>query len=292
MPGVQAAAPRYEVQAVDSFSLGETIDVIAYPGDHTIFEAPPLTAGHRLKGLGEAEVGAGPGGRARAESGIDAGDRPALGRRAAAARRGHRQLARPRRPSRLHSRRPRCCGRTRRRPSRSRFACTRALTRRRSALRSPRSVPCRRPASGATARGVPLVDTLRTLLRAVAIVDGLVCLYALIQTCALTLQERRRDRRGAARDRSRDRCGPSAARRRRARAGDPGRRVRHPDRAARARAGARPPRRELRHAGARRRLRRRSPLWSPGCSWPARVAVLWVTRQATRETVVEGLART
>ena len=48
--GVQAAAPRYEVQAVDSFSLGETIDVIAYPGDHTIFEAPPLTAGHRLRG--------------------------------------------------------------------------------------------------------------------------------------------------------------------------------------------------------------------------------------------------
>ncbi len=39
---------------------------------------------------------------------------------------------------------------------------------------------------------MPLVDTLRTILRAVAIVDGLVCLYALIQTCALTLQERRR----------------------------------------------------------------------------------------------------
>ena len=48
------------------------------------------------------------------------------------------------------------------------------------------------PASGATARGVPLVNTLRTILRAVAVVDGLVCLYALIQTCALTLQERRR----------------------------------------------------------------------------------------------------
>jgi putative ABC transport system permease protein len=39
---------------------------------------------------------------------------------------------------------------------------------------------------------VPLVDTLRTILRAIAIVDGLVCLYALIQTCALTVQERRR----------------------------------------------------------------------------------------------------
>ena len=38
---------------------------------------------------------------------------------------------------------------------------------------------------------MPLVDTLRTILRVVAIVDGLVCLYALLQTCAITLQERR-----------------------------------------------------------------------------------------------------
>jgi hypothetical protein len=48
------------------------------------------------------------------------------------------------------------------------------------------------PASTATARGVPLVDTLRSILTAVAIVDSLVCLYALIQACALTVQERRR----------------------------------------------------------------------------------------------------
>ena len=56
---MQAAAPRYELQALDSFSLGETIDVIAYPGDHTVFEAPPLTPGRRLRGASEAEVGAG-----------------------------------------------------------------------------------------------------------------------------------------------------------------------------------------------------------------------------------------
>jgi putative ABC transport system permease protein len=37
-----------------------------------------------------------------------------------------------------------------------------------------------------------LVNTLRAILRAVAIVDGLVCLYALVQSCALTLAERRR----------------------------------------------------------------------------------------------------
>ena len=34
---------------------------------------------------------------------------------------------------------------------------------------------------------------LRTILRAVAVVDGLVCLYALIQACALTVFERAPD---------------------------------------------------------------------------------------------------
>jgi ABC-type antimicrobial peptide transport system permease subunit len=38
---------------------------------------------------------------------------------------------------------------------------------------------------------VPLVNVLRTILIAIAIVDGLVCLYALIQASALTMQERR-----------------------------------------------------------------------------------------------------
>ena len=59
IPGVRVAAPRYEVQAADSFSLGETIDVVAYPGDHTVFEAPPLSVGRRLRGPGQAEVGIG-----------------------------------------------------------------------------------------------------------------------------------------------------------------------------------------------------------------------------------------
>ena len=59
-----------------------------------------------------------------------------------------------------------------------------------TALDGARGQPA--PASGATARGAPLVAVLRTILRAIAIVDGLVCLYALIQACALTVQERRR----------------------------------------------------------------------------------------------------
>jgi putative ABC transport system permease protein len=47
-------------------------------------------------------------------------------------------------------------------------------------------------AAGAVARGAPLVAVLKTILLAVALVDGLVCLYALVQACALTMQERRR----------------------------------------------------------------------------------------------------
>ena len=59
IPGVQAAAPRYEVEAADAFALGETINVIAFSGDHTRFEAPALVSGRRLRGSREAEVGQG-----------------------------------------------------------------------------------------------------------------------------------------------------------------------------------------------------------------------------------------
>jgi ABC-type antimicrobial peptide transport system permease subunit len=48
------------------------------------------------------------------------------------------------------------------------------------------------PAQGAVGRGVPLVNVLRAILTAVAVVDGLVCLYVLAQSCALMAQERRR----------------------------------------------------------------------------------------------------
>jgi hypothetical protein len=188
--GVQAAAPRYEVQAVDSFSLGETIDVIAYPSDHTLFEAPPLTTGHRLKGLGQAEVGAGladalglspgstlaialPSGAelrlrvAGIVSSLDHDGRVAYVPAATLVR------ANPSAPEQIA---------VRLRPGADQAKVT-------SALSALGAFPA--AASGATARGVPLVNILRTILRAVAIVDALVCLYALIQTCALTLQERR-----------------------------------------------------------------------------------------------------
>ena len=50
-----------------------------------------------------------------------------------------------------------------------------------------RPKPRRRPPAGCR-----WSTSCATILRAVAIVDGLVCLYALIQACTLTVQERRR----------------------------------------------------------------------------------------------------
>ncbi len=189
--GVQTAAPRYEVQAADSFSLGETINVIAYPGDHTTFEAPPLSTGSRLSGTEEAEVGVGladalglspgstlglalPSGTelrlkvSGTVSSLQHDGRVAYVPAAALLR------ADPAAPSAIA---------VRLRPSANPNAVFSAL----SALGAEPA-----QATAATARGVPLVDTLKTILRAVAVVDGLVCLYALVQACTLTVQERRR----------------------------------------------------------------------------------------------------
>ncbi len=59
LPGVAAVGERYSVDAADSFRLGEPVRLIAYPGDHTEFEAPPLAEGRRIRAPGEIEVGLG-----------------------------------------------------------------------------------------------------------------------------------------------------------------------------------------------------------------------------------------
>ncbi len=188
IPGVQAAAPRYETDAADSFSLDEPIDVIAYPGDHTVFEAPPLTAGRRLRGRDQAEVGVGLAGAlglspgstlaiqlssgnelrlrvAGVVSSLDHDGRVAYVPAAALL------AAEPSPPEQLA---------VRVRPGANVSAVNARLG------------TTAAPSAGVTARGVPLVAILRSILRAIAIVDGLVCFYALVQACALTVGERRR----------------------------------------------------------------------------------------------------
>ena len=59
LPGVSAVGPRWEVSAVDAYSLGEITYLIAFRGDHTQFEDPPLVEGSHLHGDREAEVGRG-----------------------------------------------------------------------------------------------------------------------------------------------------------------------------------------------------------------------------------------
>jgi ABC-type antimicrobial peptide transport system permease subunit len=188
--GVQAAAPRYETEAADSFSLGETVDVVAYPGDHTVFEAPPLVSGRRLRGREEAEVGLG---LAQA-LGLDPGSTLAIqlesGRELRLRVAGVvSSLAHDGRiaympAATLLAADPTAAGSeqlaVRLKPRANAAAVTAALGSNAA------------PTTGAVGRGVPLVAVLRSILRAVAVVDGLVCLYALIQACALTVQERRR----------------------------------------------------------------------------------------------------
>jgi ABC-type antimicrobial peptide transport system permease subunit len=191
VPGVAAAAPRYELHAVDAYSLGEIVDVIAYPRDHTRFEAPPLASGRRLHGNGEAEVGVGladalglvpgsdlllelPSGnqlRLRVSGTVSSLDDEGLVAYVPAAALLAGDAAAPSQIAVVLK------------PGASQTAVDAAL--RRIGARPEIAL-------AATARGAPLVAVLKTILRAVAIVDGLVCIYALIQACALTMQERRR----------------------------------------------------------------------------------------------------
>jgi ABC-type lipoprotein release transport system permease subunit len=188
IPGVQAAAPRYELDGVDSFSLDEPIDVIAYPGDHTQFEAPPLTSGARMRGPHEAEVGAGLAGALGLSPGstlaiqLPSGSELRLRVAGVVSSLDHDGRVAYVPAKALLALDPNASEQlaVRVRPG--------ANVSRISALLGNTAAP----AAGATARGVPLVDTLRTILRAIAVVDGLVCLYALIQACALIVSERRR----------------------------------------------------------------------------------------------------
>lgn len=190
LAGVAAAAPRYEVKALDSYSLGETIDLIGYPGDHTVFEAPALSSGRRLHGPHETEVGLGlaevlglrvgstlaaqlPSGReerfrvAGIVSSLQHDGRvayvSAAGLLAAEPAAGE-QIA-----IRLH-------------PNADRAAVT-------ADLQALGATPAKTSAVVGTDQ--TLIDALTSILRVVAIVNGLVCLYALIQALVLTARERR-----------------------------------------------------------------------------------------------------
>lgn len=190
IPGVVAVAPRYAVEAADSFRLGETVRVIAFPGDHTRFESPPLAAGRHLRGPGETEVGAG----LADVLGLAPGSVLALqlptGREArfrvsgvVRSLEGDGRVAYVRPPELLRAEpeltpalaiRLTNTGRT---PT-----VTRALQRIGAVVT---------PTGAAASSNGSLLSTLSAVLRVVAGVNGLLCLYAIVAALALVGGERR-----------------------------------------------------------------------------------------------------
>jgi hypothetical protein len=190
LPGVADAAPRYVVQGADSFALGEPVKLVAFPGDHTRFEDPPLDGGRRLRGDGEAEIGVG---LAQA-LGIGIGSTLAVqlpsggearfavvGTVRALDDNGRVAYVRPRR---LLAADPGASPQVVIKLEQG--ADREAVTRRLAALGAQPSA-----VGGATTRNGAFLGTLAALLRVVAIVDALVCLYALVQALGLVARERR-----------------------------------------------------------------------------------------------------
>ncbi len=190
IPGVADAGPRWTVRGADSFSLGEPVKLVAFTGDHTRFEDPPLAEGRRLRTDAEAEIGVGlaqalgigPGATLAVQvpSGSEARFR-VVGTVRALDDTGRVAYVRPRRvlaaePGTI----PEIVVRVRGGADRAAVA---------TRLRALGAAPA--PVGGATTRNGAFLGTLSSLLRVVAAIDALVCLYALAQALALTARERR-----------------------------------------------------------------------------------------------------
>ena len=189
-PGVADVAPRYATDGADSYRLGEPLRLVAFPGDHTRFEAPPLAAGRRIRGPDEIEVGLGladalglrPGSTFAVQL---AGGTEARFRVAGVVRAlendGRIGWVQPTRlleadPGLEPSLAVRLDG------GADRAAVTRELV----ALGAPP-----RSAAAATTRNAQFLGVLAAVLRGVGLAVGLVCLYALVQALAMTARERR-----------------------------------------------------------------------------------------------------
>lgn len=189
VPGVTQAAPRYLVSAVDSFDLGESFQLIGYPGDPTRYEDPPLVTGRWLRSPSEAVVGVGVanalnlrvGSTLTAELPSGAESRyHVVGIVASLQNDGRIAYVRSSRIVRADPGAP-CTIAIDLAPGTSSAAVRQAISR--LGLTSSTT-------GGVTAHSAGFLAVLATLLRTVAGVDGLVCLYAVIQVLSLTARER------------------------------------------------------------------------------------------------------
>jgi len=190
IPGVEAAGARYTADVSDAFRLGEPLRLVAYPGDHTRFEAPPLAAGRRVRADGEAEVGLGladalglrPGSRFAVQTGSGGELRyRVVGVVRALEKEGRIAWVRP---GALLEAEPGLAPTLaiRLRPDADRPRVDAAL----QALGAPAQ-----RVGGATTDNGRFLAVLAAVLRGIGLAVGLVCLYALVQALAMTARERR-----------------------------------------------------------------------------------------------------
>jgi predicted lysophospholipase L1 biosynthesis ABC-type transport system permease subunit len=189
IPGVLAAAPRYTIDAAASFALEQPVRLIAFQGDHTPFEAPPLAAGRRLRSDSEAEVGQGLadalGLRVGSPLAVQVGERELRFRVAGIVRAlehdGRVAYIRAAPALRAEPGAPGVIA-IRLRPGADRAQVERAVA-------ATTGVSPGRP-STATPRSRAFLGTLASLLRVVAIVVGGVSLLALLQALGTLIAER------------------------------------------------------------------------------------------------------
>ena len=190
IPGVQAAAPRYELEAVSASSLGSPLTLIAYPGDHTRFEAPPLAVGRRVRGPGEAEVGVGLADALGLRPGATLAVQPRSPREVRFRVVGVvRALQDEGRVAYVQPDRLAAAGAPLEGPMVLRLARGASHARVAAGLRALGASPS--PVLGATGNNGAFLGVLAGLLQIVAGAVALVCLHALVSALALTARERR-----------------------------------------------------------------------------------------------------
>jgi ABC-type lipoprotein release transport system permease subunit len=190
VPGVAQVAARYEVDAADSFELSEAFRVIAFDRDPTAFEAPELDAGRRIATVDEVEVGLGlanalnlrPGTSLAVQfpSGEERRFR-VVGVVRALENDGRVAYVRPERLLEAV-------------PWLSPVLAVRAEPGTKTGTLVERLAQAgfaTEKAGGVLLRNGGFLGVLAGLLRSLAVVTGLVCLYALVQMLALTAEERR-----------------------------------------------------------------------------------------------------
>jgi ABC-type lipoprotein release transport system permease subunit len=189
LPGVAQAAPRYVTTAVDSFNLGESFQLIGYPGDPTSYEDPPLVAGRWRQSPGSAVVGVGLANALNLRVGSTLVAELPSGNESrfhvvgiVASLQSDGQVAYVR-SSQLLQADPLAA---------STISIDLAPGILPGSVRHAISELGLSASStgGVTAHSAAFLAVLATLLRTVAAIDGLVCLYAVVQVLSLTARER------------------------------------------------------------------------------------------------------